>query len=225
MRTLSLSWAAALALTGCTTTYAPMPQPMPLPPPSAQMPRGPSIYTNAPRALLHGELFACSFRGANVGEIGARGESLSYTPYILTAAGPLLRDPTETACLASGFGWRGSAEGGGRQHTGLDLANSDGGFIFAAADGWVASNEWRNGYGLVLELDHGSGVRTRYAHLNEADSHLAPGAFVSQGGAIARMGMTGNATGIHLHYEVLIDGAPVDPLHYGAAPLEEKPVM
>lgn len=225
VRELSWTCAAALALAGCATTYVPPPQPMPQPPLSAQAPRAPSIYANAPTALLRSELFACDFRGANVGEIGARGDSLAYTPYIFTAAGPLLRNPTEMACLASGFGWRGSADGGARQHTGLDLANSEGGFIFAATDGWVAANQWRNGYGLVLELDHGSGVRTRYAHLNEVDSNLALGAFVSQGAAVARMGMTGNATGIHLHYEVLVDGLQVDPLHYGAAPPEEKPLL
>ncbi len=227
MRTLSWALTAALVLAGCATTYyAPPPQPVPQPPPTVQSPRGPSIYTSAPTAPLHAELFACRFLGANVGEIGARGESLAYTPYIATAAGPLLRDPTEAACLASGFGWRGSASGGGRQHTGLDLANPEGGFIFAAADGWVASNAWRNGYGLVLELDHGGGVRTLYAHLNEVDSNLSEGAFVRQGQAVARMGMTGNATGIHLHYEVIVDGLQVDPLNYGVALVEEeKPVM
>ena len=225
MRTISWA-AAALALTGCATAYAPPLLPMPLPPPSAEIPRGPSIYTNAPGAPLHGELFACSFRGANVGEMGARGEALYYTPYIHTAAGALLRNPTETACLASGFGWRGSADGGGRQHSGLDLANPEGGFIFAAADGWVASNGWRNGYGLVLELDHGAGVRTLYAHLNEVDSDLSQGAFVRQSQAVARMGMTGNATGTHLHYEVIVDGLQVDPLNYGVVTAsEEKPVM
>jgi murein DD-endopeptidase MepM/ murein hydrolase activator NlpD len=172
---------------------------------------------------MHSQLFACNGGGGtNIGAIGPSGEAKFYTPYIQTAAGPLLRNPTEAACLSSGFGWRGAASGGGRQHDGMDLANSNGGYIYAAADGWVAFADWRGGYGQVLELDHGEGVRTLYAHLNEIDPNLMPGAFVSAGAAVARMGATGNATGVHLHYEVSIDGLKVDPLAYGA---EAAPVM
>jgi murein DD-endopeptidase MepM/ murein hydrolase activator NlpD len=180
---------------------------------------GPSIFTDAPQAALHSELFACNGGGgSNIGEIGWRGEVVSYTPYIHTPAGALLRNPTQAACLSSGFGWRSSASGGGRQHSGLDLANPEGGFVFAAADGWVSTVEWRGGYGLVIEIDHGSGVRTLYAHLNEANPGLQSGVFVNSGTAIARMGATGNATGVHLHYEVNVDGLTVDPLQYGRLP-------
>ena len=110
----------------------------------------------------------------------------------------------------------------GRIHNGLDLANPNGGFVYAAADGWVAAAGWRGGYGLVLELDHGRGVRTMYAHLSEIDPNLRPGVFVAAGAAVARMGATGNATGVHLHYEVTVDGLQVDPLAYGMQP---APVM
>lgn len=141
-----------------------------------------------------------------------------YTPYIDTSAGALLRDPTEAACLSSGFGWRNASNGGGREHSGIDLANANGGWIFAAGDGRVVSNSWQSGYGLVIELDHGRNVHTRYAHLSESDQRLQPGARVSSGQAMARMGATGNATGVHLHYEVVVDGLRVDPLRYGAPP-------
>lgn len=202
----------AVAIAGCASAPSPNYAARPRPAPA-----GPSIFTNAPRAPLLSELFAChGGGGANIGPIGGRGESKLYTPYIATPAGALLRDPTEGACLSSGFGWRDLAEGGGREHTGIDLANPNGGFVFAAADGWVSSVEWRGGYGLVVELDHGHGVRTLYAHLNEADPALYSGAFVAGGAAIARMGATGNATGVHLHYEVSVDGLKVDPLAYGA---------
>ena len=77
----------------------------------------------------------------------------------------------------------------------------------------------------MLELDHGEGVSTRYAHLSEIDPNLHPGTFVSAGTPVARMGATGNATGVHLHYEVVVDGLTVDPLNYGAPPrYETEPV-
>ncbi|WP_395644522.1 M23 family metallopeptidase [Terricaulis sp.] len=202
------------------------------PPPVPQV----NIYTTAPRAALQSELIACNRgTGSNIGAVGIRYESLAYTPYIQTAAGALLRDPAENACLSSGFGWRGaSAVGGsgeGREHGGIDLANPSGGFVYAAADGWISRADWFGGYGLTLEIDHGHGVRTLYAHLSEVDQNLAPGMFVSAGQPVARMGMTGNATGIHLHYEVSIDGLKVDPLNYGAPPayevtavVDEKPL-
>lgn len=215
MRAVSLVCLAALA--GCAVTNTPMPRPSaPAPYPAA----GPSSYSQAPRAALQSELFICNGWGSNVGEIGARGEALRYTPYIFTAAGPLLRAPAEGACLSSGFGWRNNANGGGREHSGLDLANANGGFIYAAGEGWVSAAGWRGGYGLTLEIDHGGGVRTLYAHLNEIDLNLAPGTFVASGQPVARMGMSGNATGIHLHYEVSVEGLAVDPLNYGAVASE-----
>lgn len=192
------------------------------PPPVPQV----NIFSTAPRASLQSELIACNRgTGSNVGAVGIRYESLAYTPYIQTSAGALLRDPTDGACLSSGFGWRGAAavggDGAGREHGGIDLANPQGGFVYAAGDGWVSRAEYFGGYGLTLEIDHGHGVHTLYAHLNEIDQNLAPGMFVSAGQPVARMGMTGNATGIHLHYEVIVDGIKVDPLNFGAAPAYE----
>lgn len=191
-----------------------------LPPPSnaALPPSAPSLYATAPRAPLHSELFVCNTWSSNLGDIGQRGEALNYTPYMDTQAGPLLRMPTEAACFSSGFGWRGVANGGGRAHNGIDLANPNGGFIFAAGSGRIVSADWRNGFGNLVEIDHGSGVHTLYAHLAEIDPNLNPGARVSGGQAIGRMGMTGNATGVHLHYEVWINGLQVDPIHYGLPP-------
>jgi len=206
---------AALTLAGCATapTY-PVRSP-------ALAPPGPSRYATLPRADLQSELFSCNGgSGSNLGPIGAGGEAKLYTPYIYTPAGELLRNPAEGACLSSGFGWRGAADGGGREHTGVDLANANGGYVYAAADGWVTFADWRGGYGLVLEIDHGQGVRTLYAHLSELDPSLAPGRFVQAGAAVARMGATGNATGVHLHYEVSVDGLKVDPLAYGAEAAE-----
>lgn len=208
----------ASALAGCAVTNTPYPRADgaygTLPPPLAE----PNIYTNAARAPLHSELFACGNWGSNIGEIGSRGETMLYTPYIYTPAGALLRNPTEAACLSSGFGWRGSATGGGRLHNGLDLANRAGGFIYAAGDGRIVEAGPRGGYGNVVEISHGHEVFTLYAHLEEIDPNLREGSRVMEGQAIGRMGMTGNATGVHLHYEVSIDGILIDPLQYGREP-------
>ncbi|MGD9967200.1 MAG: M23 family metallopeptidase [Hyphomonadaceae bacterium] len=218
MRRIAFSIAAAIALAGCaTTTETPYPRP-PATSVYQPAPQAPNHYATAMRAVLHSELFACGTWGSNLGLIGVRGEATDYAPYIETPAGSLLRNPTEAACLSSGFGWRGAATGGGRLHNGLDLANPNGGYIYAAADGRVVSADWRGGYGNLIEIDHGSGVRTRYAHLAEIDPNLRAGAFIRAGTPMARMGMTGNATGVHLHYEVEVDGLLVDPLHYGLPP-------
>jgi len=222
---IAFSVAAALALSGCAATntvYAP-PVTTTISPPVST---GPSIYTHAARAPLHSELFACNSYGSNLGLIGQRGEATNYTPYIETPAGPLLRNPTETACLSSGFGFRNTASGGGRQHNGLDLANREGGFIYAAGEGRIVTAEYRGGYGNYIEIDHGYGVRTRYAHMAEVDPNLRPGMRIAAGAAMGRMGMTGNATGVHLHYEVVVDGLLVDPLNYGVPqPYVTTPVV
>lgn len=218
--------AMALSAAACATHepyYGGVTTPLRTPPPATPQV---NVFTHAPRAALQSELFACNRgTGSNIGAIGVRYESLAYTPYMQTAAGAQLRNPAENACLSSGFGWRGGAAtgggGDGREHGGVDLANPGGGFVYAAADGWVSRADWYGGYGLTLEIDHGHGVRTLYAHLNEIDQNLAPGMFVVSGQPVARMGMTGNATGIHLHYEVSIDGLKVDPLNYGVAPAYE----
>jgi len=215
-KSIFATFALAL-LAACATSEAPYAR-APLPPPVYAQPQAPNIYASAAFASLHSELIACNAYGSNIGMIGARREVVVYSPYIPTPAGSLLRHPPESACLSSGFGWRGSMGGAGREHTGLDLANPNGGFVYAAADGWVAFADWRGGYGLALELDHGRGVRSFYAHLSEIDQRLTPGMYVPGGAPVARMGATGNATGVHLHYEVLIDGLRVDPLNYGLPP-------
>lgn len=215
MRTVLLSLVGALALASCQTTTLST-----LPPPRGVESQPPGAFAYAPKAPLLSELFVCHQTLTNVGLIGARGEALIYTPYIYTPAGALLRNPTEGACLSSAFGVRGEAIGGngGRMHNGVDLANPNGGFVFAAGDGRVAALEWRGGYGLVVELDHGAGVRTLYAHLDHINPDLSVGSWAPAGAAVARMGATGNATGVHLHYELSIDGLKVDPLFYGTQP-------
>jgi murein DD-endopeptidase MepM/ murein hydrolase activator NlpD len=183
--------------------------PVAAPPPVAAPAAGP--------APVHATLQLCpSASSYSVGAIAENGTILAYKPWIETPAGRLLRNPTDGACLSSGFASRPpSLGGGGRWHSGVDLSNRSGGAIYAAGAGTVVTADWRGSYGLMVEIDHGAGVRTRYAHLSEVDLAIGVGSVVGPGWPIGRMGQTGNATGVHLHYELLIGGRAVDPLFYG----------
>ncbi|MBL8545751.1 MAG: M23 family metallopeptidase [Hyphomonadaceae bacterium] len=215
MRRIAISLAAAATLAGCAVSNETYPRSAVTTVFSPPVSNVPTIYTTAPRAPLHSELFACNSWGSNLGLIGQRGEATNYTPYVDTPAGALLRNPTEVGCLSSGFGFR-TSTGGARQHNGVDLANREGGFIYAAGDGRIVSADYRTGFGNFIEIDHGNGVHTRYAHMAEFDPNLRPGARIAAGAPMGRMGMTGNATGVHLHYEIIVDGLQVDPINYGA---------
>jgi murein DD-endopeptidase MepM/ murein hydrolase activator NlpD len=99
-----------------------------------------------------------------------------------------------------------------RPHLGVDVAAARGTHIVAPAPGKVTFVGRKFGFGIVVEMDHGSGVRTRYAHLSAAMVHV--GDDVAKGTFIATVGSTGITTGPHLHYEVLVNGRQVDPLRY-----------
>lgn len=116
--------------------------------------------------------------------------------------------------LASGFGMRTHPIYKVRKmHTGIDFAASIGTPIYATADGKVTSVEVKfSGYGKLVEIDHGFGYKTRYAHMHEFA--VREGQHVKRGDLIGYVGNTGLSTAPHLHYEVLINGAQVDPVHY-----------
>lgn len=96
-------------------------------------------------------------------------------------------------------------------HTGVDYAAPAGEPVRATADGIVAAAGSRGGYGLLVELSHPNGYGTRYAHLQRIAPGIAPARLVRQGEVVGYVGMTGLATGPHLHYEVRRRGQPVDP--------------
>jgi murein DD-endopeptidase MepM/ murein hydrolase activator NlpD len=128
---------------------------------------------------------------------------LAHTPAIRPASG----------WITSGFGYRQSPFTGKREfHKGLDIANRKGTKIFASADGVVAHAGVRGLFGNLMVIDHGHGITTRYAHLDE--TFFSKGDRVSRGDAIASMGNTGRSTGAHLHYEVRLNGVPVNPSNY-----------
>jgi murein DD-endopeptidase MepM/ murein hydrolase activator NlpD len=99
---------------------------------------------------------------------------------------------------------------GDRFHAGIDLVAAAGAPVSAAAAGTVVWVGVRSGWGLCVTVAHGGGVRTLYAHLSRASVRL--GARVSTGTSIGGVGTTGDATGPHLHFEVRVRGAAVDPL-------------
>lgn len=117
--------------------------------------------------------------------------------------------------VSSGFGWRTHpVSGQPRLHAGVDLAAPLGTPVVAAAAGTVTWAGARGGYGLLVVIDHGGGLQTRYAHCSAID--VRPGEHVAQGQLLARVGATGTATGPHLHLEIRVGGVARDPL--GALP-------
>jgi murein DD-endopeptidase MepM/ murein hydrolase activator NlpD len=121
--------------------------------------------------------------------------------------------PVREGFLSSYFGIRSDPFTGHRAvHYGVDFAGDIGDDILATASGVVTHASVRLGYGLMVEVNHGDGVVTRYAHLSEA--LVAPGDVIKKGQVIARMGSSGRSTGPHVHFEVLRDGKLVNPLTY-----------
>ncbi len=99
-----------------------------------------------------------------------------------------------------------------RMHEGLDVAAPRGTEVFAPADGVVTYAGVKGAYGNIIVVDHGYGLVTRYGHLSQILTQ--PGAHIRRGERIAKVGNTGRSTGDHLHYEVRIDGVPVNPTRY-----------
>lgn len=99
-----------------------------------------------------------------------------------------------------------------RMHEGIDIAGPEGTVIVASADGVVNFVGYRGNFGLCLEIDHGFGIQTRYAHCSMIK--VSEGQSVKRGQIVALVGQTGRATGPHLHYEVVANGQPVDPMSY-----------
>ncbi len=123
--------------------------------------------------------------------------------------------PVDVA-VGSGFGFRADPfSGRAALHTGLDFPSEIGTPIKAAAGGVVLTTEDHPAYGHVVELDHGRGLVTRYAHTSKV--LVKTGDIVKRGQLIALVGTSGRSTGPHLHFEVLVDGVPQNPAKFLAA--------
>lgn len=109
--------------------------------------------------------------------------------------------------ILSGFGMR-----WGRMHTGLDIGSGYGTPVAAASSGTVIRAGWYGGYGRTVDIDHGNGVVSRYAHL--ASISVGVGEVVERGEVVGTVGSSGHAYGPHLHFEVIVNGEPRNPLNY-----------
>ena len=109
--------------------------------------------------------------------------------------------------------WKASSYyGDGRNHKGVDLCAKSGTSIYAVADGKVVQSGWNGNYGYCVIVEHENGMRTLYAHARQICCRV--GDTVSQGEVIALVGTTGQSTGNHLHFEVIVGGRNVDPAPY-----------
>ena len=132
------------------------------------------------------------------------GDNVSYDP---SAVYETLGNPIDNIYISSGFGQR-----WGRLHSGIDFALAQGNSIYAADDGQVYFSGVSGGYGNLVKIDHGNGMQTYYAHCSKL--LVSQGQHVSKGEKIALVGSTGNSTGPHLHFEVIINGNCVNPLDF-----------
>jgi murein DD-endopeptidase MepM/ murein hydrolase activator NlpD len=135
-----------------------------------------------------------------------------------------LRSPVEFSRVSSGFGARfHPIFKNWRAHTGVDFAAPRGTRVLATADGHVVAAGPRGGYGNAVEIRHGSGITTLYAHLSAFANGVRAGARVRQGDPVGFVGATGYATGPHLHYEFKMAGVHQDPLRVALPKAEPVP--
>lgn len=125
-------------------------------------------------------------------------------------------DPANASYISSGFGYRSDPfNGSAALHSGLDFAGPMGAPIYAAAQGVVSFAGTRHGYGNCIEIDHGNGLMTRYAHMSAFGARV--GQKVAAGDRIGAIGSSGRSTGPHLHFEVRVNDQPVNPRPFLAA--------
>ncbi len=131
----------------------------------------------------------------------------SSTPPVAAPRGSGVLSWPVSGPVTSGFGIR-----WGHMHEGIDIAVGTGTPVHAAEAGTVIYAGWMEGYGNIVVIDHGNGLSTAYGHNSSLAS--SPGQSVAAGQVIAYSGSTGHSTGPHVHFEVRVDGSPVDPLGY-----------
>ena len=139
--------------------------------------------------------------GLSLARMSALERGLNQIPQVM---------PADLNSISSGFGLRSDPfRGTAAMHRGLDFRAPHGSPIHAAADGRVSYVGWKSGYGKVVEIDHGAGLVTRYAHMSRFNSKV--GSEVTAGDVIGAIGSTGRSTGPHLHFEVRISNNAVNP--------------
>jgi murein DD-endopeptidase MepM/ murein hydrolase activator NlpD len=125
----------------------------------------------------------------------------------------LVRKPVAQGIMRSGFGVRNHPLlGYAKMHTGVDWAAPLGTSIYASGNGTIEKAGWESGYGKYVKIRHANGYETAYGHMTAFARSTQPGARVRQGQVIGYVGSTGQSTGPHVHYEILVNGRFVDPL-------------
>ena len=172
--------------------------------PPSPRPCGPGSRAGAHRAGAHGGSNGSSGGGTSSG--GSQPSSGPRRPGGLVS-------PIPGAPIVSGFGNRvHPVYGTVRMHTGVDLGASTGTAIRAAGSGVVVTAASMGGYGMATVIDHGGSLATLYGH--QSSIGVSEGQEVTQGQVIGRVGCTGTCTGPHLHFEVRVNGSPVNPMGY-----------
>jgi murein DD-endopeptidase MepM/ murein hydrolase activator NlpD len=162
------------------------------------------------------ELFASWESLENGAQITATGE---IRPVPRSGISVPSRMPVDGVTLTSGFGMRDHPILRRRaRHNGVDLAAPHGTPVFATADGIVEMAQWYSTYGNYVQIGHGAGMETRYAHLSSYT--VDSGSQVRAGDLIGYVGSTGRSTGPHLHYEVRVSDEPVNPIPYMVAQID-----
>ena len=141
------------------------------------------------------------------------GETGYYDANGRSADRVLMRTPVPGSRISSGFGMRRHPIlGYNRMHTGVDFAAPNGTPLKAAGDGVISVAGWQGTYGKVVRIRHMSNDETIYAHMSRIPTTIKPGVAVRQGQVIGFVGSTGRSTGPHAHFEVRLDGKPMNPL-------------
>jgi len=162
---------------------------------------------NSLYALRSSALMGATSAGLNMG----LNRRASLSDWIAATTAPTLWPVTGP--ITGPFGSRMDPfNGEGAFHAGVDISCHYGQAILAPADGTVSYADFYNGYGRLIEIDHGNGIQTRYGHLS--GFAVTDGESVRKGQVIGYVGMSGRSTGAHLHYEVRINDTPVNPHKY-----------
>lgn len=157
-------------------------------------------------------LQVCAMSVSNAPQTDSRGRIIGYAPQTRINGETLYRAPV-SACVSSGFGPR--RGGASSFHEGVDLFTREPAPVYAGGDGVVEAVQSMRGYGKTIVIRHNRNLKTRYAHLSRYAAGLNPGDRVARGDYIGHTGSTGNATAVHLHYEIIANGRPRNPLTFG----------
>ncbi|MEM9616846.1 MAG: M23 family metallopeptidase [Pseudomonadota bacterium] len=166
-----------------------------------------------PEAGISSSLALCSGTGiSNAPQTDRNRRIVGYSPQTRINGTTLYRAPVN-ACVSSGFGPR--RGGASSFHSGVDLFTRTPAPVYAGGDGVVETVKSMRGYGRTIVIRHSSDLKTLYAHLSRYAAGLRPGDRVSRGDYIGHTGDTGNATAVHLHYEIIAGERARNPLTFG----------